>query len=111
MGCGREYIDKSIPHSPASDEYLEEYVRRHASTNWHPQSTCWMGPSAAAGDVVDSACRVHGAQRLRVVDASVMPSPMTGNTNAPTIMIAEKVAAMIREGPQSVHGALPAPKL
>jgi len=93
---GEELVEPSIPHPAGSDAYLEEYVRRNASTVYHPMGTCRMGPSTDGDAVVDHACRVHGVSGLRVVDASVMPTPMTGNTNAPTIMIAEKIASMIR---------------
>ncbi len=77
---------------PASDrdEDLLAWVEREAQTVYHPTSTC------AIGAVVDPELRVYGIQGLRVVDASVMPSVIRGNTNAPTIMIAEKAADLIR---------------
>ena len=79
-----------------SDAQLLNYCRQFGTTIFHPVGTCRMGegPSLA---VVDSRLRVHGIAGLRVIDASVMPTLTTGNTNAPTIMIAEKGAAMIRE--------------
>jgi choline dehydrogenase len=75
---------------------LEAVVRRKAETIYHPAGSCRMGRDAAA--VVDSALRVQGVEGLRVADASVMPRLIGGNTNAPTLMIAEKAADLILEG-------------
>jgi choline dehydrogenase-like flavoprotein len=77
----------------ASDHEIREVIRNRADTIYHPSGTCRMGSDAMA--VVDATLRVHGLQGLRVVDASVMPTLIGGNTNAPTIMIAEKAADMI----------------
>jgi choline dehydrogenase len=77
-----------------SDADLEAFVRRSASTTWHPAGTCRLGKDDMA--VVDANLRVHGVEGLRVVDASVMPVITSGNTNAPVIMIAEKAADLIR---------------
>jgi choline dehydrogenase len=79
---------------PESDADWQAFFRRNAGLNWHPTSTCRMGPDPAT-DVVDPALRVHGLQRLSIVDASVMPCVTSGNTNAPVIAIAERAAAMI----------------
>jgi choline dehydrogenase len=75
---------------------LEEVIRRKAETIYHPVGTCRMGSDAES--VVDCDLRVRGVRRLRVVDASVMPRLIGGNTNAPVIMIAEKVAAGLLAG-------------
>ncbi|HWX28273.1 MAG TPA: GMC oxidoreductase [Steroidobacteraceae bacterium] len=77
-----------------SDAEIECFVRRTASTTWHPAGTCKMGVDEMA--VVDPCLRVRGIDGLRVVDASVMPKIVSGNTCAPTIMIAEKAADLIR---------------
>ena len=91
------YIVREHLPGPAvkTDEQLLDSARNIAQTIYHPTSTCKMGPDPAA--VVDERLRVHGLDGLRVADASIMPTIVSGNTNAPTIMIAEKVADMIIE--------------
>ncbi|MEO0563296.1 MAG: GMC oxidoreductase [Chloroflexota bacterium] len=78
-------------------ESVRAYVREVAATAYHPAGSCKMGPSEDPTAVVDHRLRVHGLEGLRVVDASIMPDLISGNTNAPSIMIGEKGAAMIRE--------------
>lgn len=104
-------ITREIMHQPALDPYrgeeispgkqlstdtqLDDFVRNHAETAYHPSCSCKMGEDDMA--VVDHQGRVHGLQGLRVVDASIMPLIITGNLNATTIMMAEKIADQIRE--------------
>ena len=80
-----------------TDAEIEQWIRAKCETIYHPVGTCKMGPSSDPMAVVDNRCRVHGLVGLRVVDASVMPTLVGGNTNAPTIMIAERVAGFMQE--------------
>jgi choline dehydrogenase len=82
-------------HLQSDDELLDDF-RKRADTVYHPTSTCMMGPDPATS-VVDARLRVHGIQGLRVIDASIFPTITSGNINAPTVMVAEKGAAMILE--------------
>lgn len=78
------------------DEYWECAVRKETGPENHQGGSCRMGPAGDPGAVVDPELRVHGIDRLRVMDASIMPAITSGNTNAPTIMIAEKGSDMIK---------------
>jgi choline dehydrogenase len=80
-----------------SDGEVLDWVRRNAVSIFHPVGTCAMGPAGAADAVVDARLRVHGMEALRVADASIMPRIVSGNTNAPAIMIGEKAADLVRE--------------
>ncbi len=92
----RHGLTEIIPGAAAqSDADLQTFIRANARTVYHPVGTCAMGTGPKA--VVDARLRVHGVKSLRVVDASIMPNIISGNTNAPAIMIAEKAAEMILE--------------
>jgi choline dehydrogenase len=84
---------EQLPASSAEGD-VRAWIRRHAQTLYHPVGTCAMGPGDDA--VVDLELRVRGVEGLRVVDASVMPTVPRGNTNAPTIAIAERAADLIK---------------
>jgi glucose dehydrogenase (acceptor) len=80
-----------------SDEYLRCVAKVYSTTIWHPSGTCKMGKKGDETAVVDPQCRVQsGVSGLRVVDISIMPTLISGNTNAPAAMIAEKVADLIK---------------
>ncbi len=89
-------IEEIVPGPKAANEAdLEQFVRETGVTNHHPTSSCAMG--TGTNSVVDPRLKVHGIAGLRVADASIMPAVVSGNTNAPSIMIGEKAAAMILE--------------
>ncbi|QDC03144.1 GMC family oxidoreductase N-terminal domain-containing protein [Mesorhizobium sp. 8] len=98
MPAMAEYIMEEILPGPSvtSDEDLIQDFRKRSGTVYHPVSTCRMGPDAGRA-VVDARLRVHGLEGLRVIDASVFPGNITGNTNAPTIMVGWKGAQMVLE--------------
>ena len=80
-----------------TDEQILDFIRKKAETIYHPVGTCKMGDISDVTTVVDSELKVKGIEGLRVVDASVMPTLVGGNTNAPTIMIAERCADLIKQ--------------
>jgi choline dehydrogenase len=96
---GKEAIDPTNPHDPESDDYLKEYIRRYALTIYHPVGTAKMGDVGDPSTVVDTNLKVKGIENLRVVDASVMPVIVSGNTNACVVMIAEKASYIIMNRP------------
>ena len=90
---------------------LRDYIRRVASTVWHPVGTCKMGPESDAAAVVDDRLRVRGIDGLRIADASVMPKLVNGNPNAAIMMIAERAADLIRREQPAAAVVPPAPEL
>ena len=96
------FIRREVKPGPdaADDHALLEFCRNNGATIFHPSGTCAMGPNPLAGAVVDTRLRVHGVAGLRVVDGSVMPTLVSGNTNAPVVMMAEKAADMIKQDVQ-----------
>lgn len=90
---GEEYMPGKTVRTDAE---IEDFIRQGAETIYHPVGTCRMGAADDAMSVVDGQCRVHGLEGLRVVDASVIPQLIGGNTNAPTIMVAERIADRIK---------------
>lgn len=95
------YVDREEFPGPdaQTDEELLEAVKKRGTTTFHPAGTCRMGPATDPSTVVDDQLRVHGIEGLRVADASIMPTMITANLNAATIMIGEKVSDMIRGRP------------
>jgi choline dehydrogenase len=93
----QSFIEAEFQPGPTveSDDELLDYARRRGGTVYHPTSTCKMGSDPMA--VVDAELKVHGVDALRVADASIMPTVVSGNTNAATIMIGEKLADMVRQ--------------
>ncbi len=83
------------PRRP-TDEEIKGYIREWSRTDYHPVGSCAMGSGEDA--VVDTQLRVRGLDNLRVIDASIMPKLISGNTQAPSIMIGEKGAAIMRAG-------------
>lgn len=90
-----------------SDAEIDAFVRQKADTAYHPSCTCKMGSPSDPMAVVDSNTRVLGLEHLRVIDASIMPSIVSGNLNAPTIMMAEKASDIIRGRPPLVEAGVP----
>lgn len=92
-----DYVEQELKPglAMASDEQILEFARQNGATIFHPTGTCKMGSDAMA--VVDQRLRVHGIEGLRVVDCSIMPNLVSGNTSAPAVMIAEKASDMILE--------------
>ena len=84
-----------------TDEQILEFIRQHAETIYHPVGSCKMGNDPMA--VVDERLRVHGVEGLRVADASIMPTLVGGNTNAPSMVIGEKAAEMILADAASIN--------
>jgi len=101
----RPYVKREVKPGPgaASDADLLEFCRNNGATIFHPTGTCRMGADALA--VVDARLRVHGMAGLRVIDCSAMPTLVSGNTNAPAVMMAEKAVDLIREDARATAAA------
>ena len=84
------------PIEAMDDKQLDEFVRQYSESAYHPCGTCKMGQGEES--VVDSSARVHGIDKLRVIDASIMPEITNGNLNAPVLMMAEKISQSILDG-------------
>jgi len=89
------------PPEVQEESELRSYLREWAQSLYHPVGSCKMGQDALA--VVDPQLRVHGLQGIRIADASIMPTIVRGNTNAPTMMIAERAAAMLQRTADTVQ--------
>lgn len=105
--CGGRELASSA--NAGTDAEIEQFIRDRADTIYHPVGTCRMG--SGPNDVVNPQLQVHGIAGLRVVDASVMPRIVGGNTNAPTIMIAEKAADMIKSAAQRGSAKIRVPEV
>jgi choline dehydrogenase len=90
--------DTLTPAQIKDDKELMNYVKLHSATLWHPVGTCKMGPSGDSTAVVDQYCKVHGADNLRVADASVFPNHVSGNPNLTTFVVGERVADWAKKG-------------
>ena len=99
MPALKAFITSEFDPGPdvVTDQQLLEHARNTATTIYHPSCSCKMGPASDPLAVVDAQLRVHGIEGLRIADASIMPNITSGNTNAPSIMIGEKCADMMRE--------------
>ena len=98
----QKYVTEFSLPTPAAlndDDAIRDFIRQTAKTVFHPVGTAKMGPDSDPMSVVDGELRVKGVQGLRVADASIMPSLISGNTNAPTMMIAERAARFIKQNP------------
>lgn len=98
----KPFVKREVKPGPQADDdtALLEYCRQAGATIFHPSGTCAMGSDAQRGAVVDARLRVHGIQGLRVIDCSIMPTLVSGNSHAAVVMIAEKAADMIRQDRQ-----------
>jgi choline dehydrogenase len=87
-----------LPNNLSDRNHVLEWIRNNSTTIYHPTSTCKMAPKNDKGSVVDEQLRVRGVSHLRVADCSIMPSIVSGNTNAPAIMIGEKASDLVLKG-------------